>query len=69
MRKLKKFSLSGRILSDEEMSKVCGMTFVAFDCYSEGQSCAVYASGGVNTGTCKWSYADMATKYLVCSID
>lgn len=70
MRKLKKFVLrTGQILSNEEMSRVCGMEFIPFYCSYEGQACAVYATDGVNTGTCKWVYGSSTAQYLTCVVN
>lgn len=70
MRKLKKFNLqASQILSKEEMLTVSGMDFYSTTCSYEDQKCAVSATGGFNTGTCKWIYESSTHKYLKCVVD
>lgn len=70
MKKIKRFSLNpSQILSENEMTQLCGMEFIPFSCSSEGQKCAYTVIGGVNTGTCKWVYQSPTERTLTCVID
>ena len=70
MRKLKKINLnSSQLLSTEEMAKLCGMEFTPFGCYYEGQKCAIYATDGVNSGTCKWVNSSSTQRDLTCVVN
>lgn len=67
MKKLKAFTVKNMSsLSREEMAVINGGEFYSFSCQFEGQACAVEVPGGVNTGTCKWYYANPYTKALAC---
>lgn len=67
MKKLKSFSVTNMsALSREEMALINGGEFIPFKCTSEGQTCAVEFTDGVNTGTCKWVNTSQTSKYLVC---
>lgn len=70
MRKIKRFSLTpSQILSENEMTQLCGMEFIPYSCSYEGQKCVYAVTGGVNTGTCKWVYQSPTKQELTCVVD
>lgn len=70
MKKLKRLVLnSGRVLSSEEMTSLCGGEFLTLICHTEGERCAIIVQGGVNTGYCQWIYTSSTTKELMCVPD
>lgn len=70
MKKLKRLALnSGKFLSSEEMTSLCGGEFLTFICHNEGERCAIPVQGGVNTGYCQWIYTSPTKKELICVPD
>ena len=70
MKKLKRLALnSGKILSSEEMTNLCGGEFLTLKCLYEGQRCAIIVEGGVNTGYCQWIYTSPTSQALICVPD
>lgn len=70
MRKLKRFVVSSsRCLTADEMTALNGGEFIPYACYTYGQACVIPASGGVNTGTCKWVDTSVGQKTLTCVVN
>ncbi len=70
MKKLKSFSVKSMAsLSREEMALINGEEFLPFKCTVEDQRCAIPATGGINTGTCKWIYTSEDELHLYCIYD